>query len=77
MVLREGLVLVAAGVGVGVPVAMVSARLAASLLFGITARDPMTMAATVAILVAIGCAAVLVPARRAARIEPMEALRYE
>ena len=77
MVLREGLVLVAGGIVVGVPVALVSARIATSLLFGIEARDPLTLGATVAILVAIGCAAVLLPARRAARVDPMEALRYE
>jgi len=77
MVLREGLTLIGAGILVGIPLSLASTRLATSLLFGIRARDPMTLAATAAVLLAAGAAAVLLPAQRASRIDPTEALRYE
>lgn len=74
---RESLVLVLAGLAIGAPVALVAARALGSLLFGVTAADPATLAASIA---ALGLAAVLatsMPLLRAARTDPMSALRHE
>ena len=77
MVLREALALVAIGVAVGLPAALGLTRLARSLLFGVTPYDGLTMTVTLAVLAGAGIAAGLGPARRAARIQPMQALRSE
>ena len=75
--LRESLLLVAAGVLVGIPLAFASARVLRSLLFGVQSRDPFTLAFTIAIFVVAGLLASLLPVLRAARMEPLQALRYE
>jgi predicted permease len=77
LVLRETTRVVVVGVMVGVPLAFASTRLVSAFLFGLTATDPQTIAlATLVLLTAAGVAAYL-PARRAASVDPIVALRYE
>jgi predicted permease len=77
MILRQGLRPVAAGLLVGLAVAAASAQVLASLLYGITARDPGTFGAVTAVLAASALAACLLPAWRASRIDPAVTLRTE
>jgi ABC-type antimicrobial peptide transport system permease subunit len=77
MVLREVFWLAAGGFAVAVPLWAASARLTRSLLFAVTSYDPMTMAAAVLVLGMVAGAAGLIPAFRAARIDPNLAIRYE
>ena len=69
--------LVLAGGAVGIVAALALGRLARSLLFGLAGHDPATIAASAAVLAAVGLAAGYLPARRAARVDPTRALRYE
>jgi ABC-type antimicrobial peptide transport system permease subunit len=77
LVLRETGVLVAIGACLGTLLALGASRAAATLLFGVRPSDPLTLAAAVAVLAAIALAASYLPARRATRIEPVNALRAE
>ncbi|HYU31613.1 MAG TPA: ABC transporter permease [Thermoanaerobaculia bacterium] len=77
MVLRETLLLALAGIVLGVPVALGSARAVSSRLFGLSAADPATLSAAVAVLLVVALFAGLVPGSRATRIQPVQALRYE
>jgi putative ABC transport system permease protein len=77
MVLLRGFRLVAAGIVVGVLVSLELTRFIASQIWGISATDPGTFVSAAALLVIVALAACWIPARRAMRIEPMEALRYE
>jgi ABC-type antimicrobial peptide transport system permease subunit len=77
LVLRDGLLPVMAGAAAGVATAFGLARVANSLLFKVSPYDPSITAGAVCLLVAIGTIACLLPARRAAQVEPMEALRNE
>jgi predicted permease len=77
LVLRETLLLVLTGVAIGLPVAFVSTRLISSQLFGLTPTDPLTIAAATLLLVAVAALAGYLPARRASRVDPIVALRYE
>ena len=77
MVLRQGAKLALVGVCIGVAAALVLARLMTSLLFGVTAHDPLTFAAVATLLVLIALVACYIPARRAMKVDPMVALRYE
>jgi putative ABC transport system permease protein len=77
LVLREGIALAAAGLAIGLCAALVLARFLRSELYGVGAYDPMTFAASVAVLLAVAVAACYIPARRAMRVDPMVALRYE
>jgi predicted permease len=77
LVLREGLLPVVIGAIAGVAIAFASARLLGSLLFGVSPYDPLASAGAVCILLGAGTAACLLPAWRAASIEPMRALRTE
>jgi len=77
MVARRALALVIAGVAMGLPLAWLLSRKVQSMLFGLTATDAGVMAAAVGSLVAAGLLATYVPARRAARVDPMMALRHE
>jgi len=77
MVLREGLVLTAVGLMVGLLLGLGVAKVSASLLYGIRPVDPVSIVATVALLGAASLLASYIPARRAARVDPMVALRCE
>jgi ABC-type antimicrobial peptide transport system permease subunit len=76
-VLREAWLLALAGVGVGLIVALAMSRLIQSMLYGLRPTDPITSAAAATLLVAIALAASWTPARKAARIDPIHALRHE
>ncbi|MDQ2840548.1 MAG: ABC transporter permease [Acidobacteriota bacterium] len=75
--LREGGLLILCGTAAGIPLALASSRLLGSLLFGLEWNDPTTLVSIIAILGAAGALAVLLPAWRAARLEPVDALRQE
>ncbi|MGH9743341.1 MAG: ADOP family duplicated permease [Candidatus Acidiferrum sp.] len=77
MVLREGAKLALLGVCIGVGAALGLARLMTSLLFGVTAHDPLTFGVVAALLILVALLACYLPARRAMRVDPMVALRYE
>jgi putative ABC transport system permease protein len=77
MVMGQGLRLTAIGLGIGLCAALGAARLLAPLLYGIGANDPATMSAVAIGLTAIALLACYLPARKAARVEPSVALRYE
>jgi predicted permease len=77
MVLRETLLLVACGLALGVPAALFASRLVASQLFGLKPGDPVTFLIACAGMVAVTMAASYLPARRAASVDPMRALRSE
>jgi predicted permease len=77
MVIKESLLLLVMGVALGVPASLAASRLIRAELFGITATDPMTLIAAVSIITAVLLASAWMPARRATRIDPMVALRYE
>jgi len=77
LVARQGLALTGIGVAIGLALALAVSRFAASLLYGVSATDPLTFIAVPVLLLAIAVLAVLLPARRAARTDPLTALRYE
>jgi predicted permease len=77
MVLRQGMTPVIAGLAAGVVAALFAGRLIGSLLFDISANDPATLATVVLVVAAVALAACFVPARRAMRVDPIVALRYE
>jgi len=77
MILRESAWLAIAGIVVGVGAALGLTRLVKSMLYGIQPYDPLTMVGGVLILLAVALAASWIPARRAASVQPMQALRHE
>lgn len=77
MVLRNALLLVGIGLAIGVPVALLGGRLMSTQLYGVRPYDPLTLALAIAILGAFALLAGFIPARRAASVEPMQALRIE
>jgi len=76
-ILKESALLILAGVALGLPFAIASARLISSRLYGLKPADPMTIAGAIALLTAVAALAGYVPARRAMKVDPMVALRYE
>jgi len=77
LILSEGLRLVGAGVVIGAAVAIASTGVLRALLFGVEPTDPLTFATMVLLFVAVVVLACYIPARRASKVDPMEALRYE
>jgi putative ABC transport system permease protein len=77
MVLREGLKLTAIGVAIGLPASLAVTQLMKTLLYGVSAADPLTFAGVPLLLAVVAMIACWIPARRAARIDPMTALRQE
>ncbi len=77
MVIRQAGVMLAAGVAVGMGLAFASGKLVSRFLYGVSPRDGRTMIAAPALLLAVGLIAAYLPARRAAGVDPMEALRAE
>ena len=77
MVIRDGMFMAGTGMAVGIGGALALTRLLRSLLFQITPADPATYSAVTVILVVVALAACYIPARRAMRVDPMVALRYE
>jgi predicted permease len=76
-VVGEALLLTLIGLGIGIALAVVSARLMKSLLYGVTSTDPLTLAAASLALLAVALLASYIPARRAIKIDPIVTLRYE
>jgi ABC-type antimicrobial peptide transport system permease subunit len=77
LILKQGLKLAVVGVALGLLVALAFTRLLKGLLFGISANDPLTFALIAALLVGVALLACWIPARRATKVDPLEALRSE
>jgi putative ABC transport system permease protein len=77
LVLKQGMVLAAGGAVLGVGLALLLGRLISTLLFGVSGRDPLTLAGVSVTLTVVALLACYIPARRAARVDPLVALRYE
>jgi len=77
LVMKESMLLVAIGIVAGLAIALGSARLVTTLLFGLAARDPLSIAAAIGVMTVVSALAGYLPARRASKVDPMVALRYE
>ena len=77
MIVKQGSVLIGLGLGIGLFGAYLATKLIASLLFGVQAKDPLTFAAVAVVLALVGLLACYIPAWRATKVDPMEALRCE
>ncbi len=77
MVVREAMLLVIAGVFLGVPLALLGSRVLTSFLFGLKSTDPLSLIMVLVLLTLVAAFAGFIPARRAAKVDPMVALRYE
>jgi putative ABC transport system permease protein len=77
MVIRQGITLALIGVAIGVVAALGVTRLVTSMIYGVTPYDPVTFVTVAILLVLVAAIACYIPARRAMRVDPMIALRYE
>jgi len=77
MIVKQGGMLIVLGLVIGLAGAYAATRLIASLLFGVTAKDPITFAAVAVLLAIVALLACYVPALRATKVDPMDALRCE
>lgn len=77
LVVRQGMMLALIGIVVGLAGALALTRVISSLLFGVTERDPITFGVVTALLLVVAFIACFVPARRATKVDPLVALRYE
>jgi ABC-type antimicrobial peptide transport system permease subunit len=77
MIVREALLPVLFGIAIGIAGALAATRVVASLLFGVAPRDPLSFITAVMALLGVALLAAAIPARRASRVEPAIALRYE
>jgi ABC-type antimicrobial peptide transport system permease subunit len=77
LVIRDGMRLAGIGVACGIVLALLSTRVLASMLFGVSPLDPLTFTAMAVFLTAVGLLACMIPARRASRTDPMTAIRAE
>jgi ABC-type antimicrobial peptide transport system permease subunit len=77
LVLVQAGMMVVIGVVLGIPLALLGSHFSSSMLFGLKTTDPISMAVAVLLLAAVALLACLLPARRAAKVDPMVALRYE
>jgi predicted permease len=77
MVVKESLLICIVGVGIGVPISLASTRLISSRLYGVSPTDPLTIVAATFLMISVAALAAFIPARRASRVDPMVALRWE
>jgi putative ABC transport system permease protein len=77
MILGQGIRTILIGVAAGIAGALALTRTVVSLLFGVTATDPLTFTAVILLMIAVALLACYIPARRATRVDPLVALRYE
>lgn len=77
MVVKEGILLAGGGIAIGLPVTLAATRLVSNRLFGVGAANTSTIGAAMLLLMTVALFAAFVPARRAARIESVIALRFE
>ncbi len=77
MILKEALMLLCIGLALGIPVTLAATHFVKSQLFGLRSNDPLTLAAAIALISSVVMLAAYFPARRATRVDPMEALRYQ
>jgi ABC-type antimicrobial peptide transport system permease subunit len=77
MILSESLVLIGAGLLLGVPIALAVTRLVTARLFAVRPADPLTIGAAVTLMIAVGALAAFLPAMRSSRVDPIQVLRHE